>query len=85
MAAIIFVTHERAVAVSLPFVAGVLISTAVFTGVALAIAGLIGEQADLGSSDDAGSAGKIIQYALVALLAAAAVKNYVNRETIEPP
>jgi hypothetical protein len=85
MAAIIFVTHERAVAVSLPFVAGVLISTAVFTAAALAIAGLIGDQADLGSSDDAGSTGKIIQYVLVGLLAAGAVKNYVNRETIEPP
>jgi hypothetical protein len=85
MAAIVFVTHERAIAVSLPFVAGVLISTAVFTGVALGIASLIGGQADLGSNDDNGSAGKVIQFALVALLIAAAVRNYVRRETIEPP
>jgi hypothetical protein len=85
MAAIIFVTHERAVAVSLPFVAGVLISTALFTGVALGVASLVGGQADLGSADDNGSAGKVIQFALVALLVAAAVRNYVRRETIEPP
>jgi Sap, sulfolipid-1-addressing protein len=85
MAAIVFVTHERAIAVSVPFVAGVLISTALFTGAALAIAGLVGDQADLGSSDDAGSTGRIIQYALVALLIAAAVRNYLRRDTIEPP
>jgi hypothetical protein len=85
MAAVIFVTHERAIAVSVPYVAGILISTAVFTGVALGIASLIGGQIDLGSSDDNGSTGKIIQYALVALLVAAAVKSYVGRETAEPP
>jgi hypothetical protein len=85
MAAIIFVTHERAIAVSLPFVAGVLISTAVFTAAAVGIASLIGGEADLGSSEERGSAGKVIQYALVALLIAAAVRSYVRRETIEPP
>jgi hypothetical protein len=85
MAAIVFVTHERAVAVSLPFVAGVLISTALFTGVALGIASLVGSEAELGSSDDNGSAGKVIQFALVALLVVAAIRNYVRRETIEPP
>ena len=85
MAAIIFVTHERPLSVSVPYVLGVLVSTAVFTGVALGIASLIGGGVDLGSSDDNGSTGMIIQYALVALLVAASVRTYLRRETIEPP
>jgi hypothetical protein len=40
---------------------------------------------DLGDSGDNGSTGHIIQYVLVGLLVALAVKNYVGRETVEPP
>jgi Sap-like sulfolipid-1-addressing protein len=85
MAAIVFVTHERAIAVSLPFVAGVLISTALFTGIAVLIAGLVGEKADLGSGDDRGSVGRIIQYVLVGLLVVASLRTYLRREKVEPP
>lgn len=85
MAAIIFVTSERAASVSPAFVAGVAISTTAFTALARGVADLLGSNADLGSSGDAGSAGKIIQFALVALLIAAAVKAYLGRETAEPP
>jgi threonine/homoserine/homoserine lactone efflux protein len=46
---------------------------------------LLGDNASLGSSSDKGSAGTIIQMALVALLVANAVKNYVGRERVQPP
>jgi cytochrome c biogenesis protein CcdA len=85
MAAIIFVTHERAVQVSLAFVAGIAISVTLGVAVATGILSLLGDNVSLGDPADRGSAGTIIQVALVALLAASAVKNYVRRETIEPP
>jgi hypothetical protein len=39
----------------------------------------------LGDSSDNGSTGHIIQYVLVGLLVFLAIKNYLGRETIEPP
>jgi Sap, sulfolipid-1-addressing protein len=85
MASIIFVTHERPVPVSFAYVLGVLVSTAAVTGVMFGIATLLGDNNDLGDPGDSGSAGTIIQIALVALLAAGAIKNWVQRATIEPP
>jgi Sap, sulfolipid-1-addressing protein len=83
MSAIIFVTAEKAVPLSLAFVVGVAIATTL----GVLIVYLLGEalDIDLGDSSDSGSKGAIVQYVLVALLALAAVKNYVRRETIEPP
>jgi hypothetical protein len=83
MAAIVFITSSRPVAVNGPFVVGVAIATTVGTAIATGIVLLLG--IDLGSSSDSGSAGTIIQLALVALLILAAIKNVVRRETIEPP
>ncbi|MGH2715323.1 MAG: GAP family protein [Thermoleophilaceae bacterium] len=85
MAAIVFVTHRQAVRVSLVFLLGVAIGTAVGVAIATGLAALLGNSVELGDSSDTGSAGKIIQIALVALLVVAAVKNYVGRETVEPP
>jgi hypothetical protein len=85
MAAIIFMTTPRPVAVSTAYVAAILISVTVCTAVARGIASLLGGSVSLGDSSDSGSAGTIIQIALVALLVAFAVKNYLGRETIEPP
>jgi hypothetical protein len=85
MAAIIFVTHERPVGVSAAFIAGVAVATAVGVTIAVGLASLLREGVSLGDASDAGSTGTIIQLALVALLVAAAVKNYVGRETAEPP
>jgi hypothetical protein len=83
MSAIIFVTAEKAVPVSLAFVVGVAIATTL----GVAIVYLLGKalDPDLGDPSDSGSAGAIIQFALIALLVLAAVKNYVRRETVEPP
>ena len=85
MAAIIFVTHEQAVKVSAAYVLGIAISVTVFTAVALGVASLLGSGVSFGDSSDSGSTGKIIQYALVGLILLAALKNYLGRETAEPP
>ncbi|MCL8013361.1 GAP family protein [Streptomyces sp. AS02] len=81
MSAIIFVTTPRAVRVSLGFLTGVAVATTVGTAIAMGLASLL----DLGDPDDAGSSGNIIQYVLIGLLAAGAIKNWVRRETIQPP
>jgi hypothetical protein len=85
MSAIIFVTHAKPIRVSASFLAGVTVATSVGVLIALGIAALLGDQVSLGSSSDTGSLGNIIQFALVALLIAGAVKNYLGRETAEPP
>jgi threonine/homoserine/homoserine lactone efflux protein len=81
MSAIIFVTAPKALRVSVPFLAGVTIATTVGVILTTAIASLL----SLGHPSDSGSSGHIIQYVLVGLLIALAVKNYVGRETAEPP
>jgi hypothetical protein len=85
MSAIIFVTSEKAVKNSLAFVIGVLVATAVGVAALRGLQSLIGGAVDFGDSSDNGSTGHIIQYALIALLVAFAIKNYVRRETIAPP
>ena len=83
MSAIIFVTSARAVTTSLAFVIGVLVAATAGVSILLGLHSLL--DLDLGSSSDSGSSGHIAQYVLIALLVAAAIKNYVKRETIEPP
>ncbi|WP_079054263.1 GAP family protein [Streptomyces graminilatus] len=85
VSAVIFVTTPKAVRVSLAFLLGV--AVAATTGVAImrGLAALLGSAVDLGDSSNTGSVGLVIQYVLVGLLLAAAVKNWVRRETIEPP
>jgi threonine/homoserine/homoserine lactone efflux protein len=85
MAAIVFVTHPQALPVSLAFLLGVAIGTTAGVAVATGLVSLLADNATLGDSSDTGSAGTIIQLVLVALLIASAVKNYVRRETVEPP
>ena len=85
MSAIIFVTSERALKNSLAFVLGVLVATTVGLLALAGIQSLIGGSLDLGDPSDNGSTGHKIQYALIALLVAFALKNYLRRETVEPP
>jgi threonine/homoserine/homoserine lactone efflux protein len=85
MSAIIFVTSEKAVKNSLAFVIGVLVAASVGVLLMLGLQSLVGDSIDFGDPDDQSSAGQIIQYVLVALLAAAAIKNWVKRDTVEPP
>ncbi len=81
MAAIIFVTAPKALRVSVPFLVGVAIATTVGVFITTTLNSLL----SLGDPSDSGSTGNIIQYVLVGLLVALAVKNYVGRETAEPP
>jgi hypothetical protein len=85
MSAIIFVTVSKALKLSAAFLAGVAIATIVGLAVALALVSLLGNGVSLGDPSDVGSVGRLIQYLLVALLVGLAVKNYVRRESVEPP
>jgi threonine/homoserine/homoserine lactone efflux protein len=83
MSDIVFMTSDRGPTVNLAFLIGVAVAATGGTAIALAFVSLLG--LDLGDSQDSGSAGTIIQVALVALLVLAAIKNFVRRETIDPP
>jgi Sap, sulfolipid-1-addressing protein len=85
MSAIIFVTASKPIKVSASFIAGVAIATTVDVAIALAAVALFGNSVSLGDSSENGSTGHIIQYLLVGALVALAVKNYLGRETAEPP
>ena len=81
MSAIIFVTASKPVKLSASFLAAVAIAATV--GVAIFLA--LGNNFSLGDPGANGSTGHIVQYVLVGLLVLLAIKNYVRRETIEPP
>jgi hypothetical protein len=81
MTAIVFVTHAKAVRVSLAFLVGVTLAMVAETVVWYLVAGGI----DLGDGSDKGSVGHIIQYVLVAILVFLALRTYRNREHVEPP
>jgi len=85
MSAIIFVTASKPVKISASFIAGVAIATTVGIAIALTLVSLLGSSLSLGDSSDNGSTGHVIQYLLVGLLVAFAVKNYLGRESVEPP
>jgi hypothetical protein len=85
MSAIIFLTTPKPLKVSAAFVLGVVIATTVGVAIALTAASLLGSNGSLGDSSDAGSTGHLLQYLLVGLLVVLAVRNYVRRETVEPP
>ncbi|WP_433475149.1 GAP family protein [Spirillospora sp. CA-142024] len=85
MSAIVLVTTKQAVRVSLAFLAGVATAALVGTAIARGVFALLGNGVSFGDPSDSGSVGSIIQYTLVALLLAAAVKSYVKRETVKPP
>lgn len=85
LSAIVLVTGERPVPVSLAFLSGVAIATTVGVSVMIGLAGVLGDEVSLGSSGESGSTGNVVQYALVALLVFGAIRNYVNRATVQPP
>jgi Sap, sulfolipid-1-addressing protein len=85
MSAIIFVTHARAIRMSLAFIAGVAIGVTLGVALTRGLASLLGSNVSLGESGDTGSAATIIQIALILLLVASVIRNWVKRATIEPP
>src|ERR671918_1169947 len=85
MSAIIFVTAAKALRLSAYFLAGVVIAVTVGVTVTYTLATVLGNGISLGHSSDNGSLGNIIQYLLVGLLVFLSIKNYLGRETSEPP
>jgi len=85
MSAIIFVTARKPLKLSAYFLAGVVIAVTAGVTITYTLATLLGNSISLGDSSSGGSLGNIFQYLLVGLLVFLAIKNYVRRETIEPP
>jgi hypothetical protein len=85
MSAIIFITAEKPLKLSAYFLAGVVIAVTAGLTITYTLATVLGNSISLGDPSNSGSLGNIIQYLLVGLLAILAIKNFVNRETIEPP
>jgi hypothetical protein len=85
MSAIIFVTAAKPLKLSAYFLAGVVIAVTAGVTVTYTLASVLGNSVSLGDSSDSGSLGNIIQYLLVGLLVFLSIKNYVRRETIDPP
>jgi Sap, sulfolipid-1-addressing protein len=81
MTAIMLVTHPTPVRVSVAFLIGVAGAATLGTTIYFLLAGTI----DLGDPSDNRSTGKIIQYVLVGLLIALAIRTYLNRATAHPP
>jgi hypothetical protein len=85
MSAIIFVTARKPLKLSAYFLAGVVIALTVGVTITYTLAAALGNSISLGDSSDGGSLGNILQYLLVGLLVFLAIRNFVRRETIEPP
>ena len=85
MSAIIFLTTSKPLKLSASFLAGVVIAVTVGVTITFTLATTLGNSASLGDSNDNTSLGHIIQYLLVGLLVFLSIKNYVRRESIEPP
>jgi len=85
LAAIVLVTSEQAIPNSFAYVLGFGLMAAIGVAVFRGVAALLGNSVDLGDPSDSGSTGTIIQFALIALLVLASIKQYRGRETAEPP
>jgi hypothetical protein len=85
MSAIIFVTAAKPLKLSAYFLAGVVIAVTAGVTITYTLATVLGGSMSLGDPSNSGSLGNIIQYLLVGLLVFLSIKNYVGRETIEPP
>ncbi|MGH3730234.1 MAG: GAP family protein [Micromonosporaceae bacterium] len=85
MAAIVFVTAEQPVRVSLAFLAGVLAATLVGLTLARLVAAVLGGVASFGDAGDRGSLGTVIQLVLVGLLVVLALRSYLGRRTATAP
>ena len=85
MSAIIFVTANKPLKLSAFFLAGVVLAVTVGVTITYTLGTVLGNSISLGDSSNSGSLGNILQYLFVGLLVFLALKNYVRRETIEPP
>ena len=83
LSAIIFVTGNEPVKVSLAYVAGVGVAAAASVAFWYLLAGAL--NLSPGSESEPSTAGKIVSLVLVGLLIIASVKAFLGRETAEPP
>ena len=85
IADVILITSPRPVRVSIAFVLGVAVATTAGVCVAFVLVSLLGNSVSLGEPSDGGSIGNVIQFVLVGLLATAALRTYLRRDSIETP
>jgi hypothetical protein len=85
MSAIIFVTAPKPLKLSAYFLAGVVIAVTAGVTLTYTLAAVFGNGVSLGDPSASGSLGNIIQYLFVGLLVFLSIKNFVGRESIEPP
>jgi hypothetical protein len=85
LSAILFVTGEDAIKVSVAYVAAVAVAASTAVLVWFLLAGVLGGSLNLNSSSGPTTVATVIQIALVALLILASIKAYLGRETAEPP
>jgi hypothetical protein len=85
LSAIIFVTGEGAVRVSVAYVVAVAVAASTAVLVWYLLAGVLGDSLNLNDSSGPTTAAKVVQIVLVGLLILASIKAYLGRETAEPP
>jgi hypothetical protein len=85
IADVVLITAPKPEKASVAFVLGVALATTVGVSVAFVLASLLDSGVSLGEPSNVGSIGNIIQYLVVGLLAAAALRTYLRRDTIEAP
>jgi Sap, sulfolipid-1-addressing protein len=85
LSAIIFVTGNNAVKVSLGYVTAVAVAVSVGVLLWFLLAGVLGGSLNLNDSSGPTTAAKVIQIALVGLLIFASLRAYLGRATAEPP
>ena len=85
MSALIFVTANKPIKLSVYFLTGVVIAVTVGVTVTFGLASVFGNSISFGDSSHSGSLGNIIQYVLVGLLVILSIRSYLTRATSEPP
>ncbi len=85
LSAIIFVTGDNPVRVSLGYIAAVAVAASVAVLVWFLIASLVGAGVNLNNSSGQTTVAEVVQIVLVGLLILASLKAYLGRETAEPP
>lgn len=85
LSAIIFVTSDKPIAISLAYVTAILLTTAAWVAIWLLIASAFGDKLHEHATKEPSTLGKILPLVLVGLLLLASVRAYLNRETSEPP
>lgn len=85
ISAVIFVTSERPVTVSLAFIAAIFVGCTLGVTLTWGISELLGNKVDFGDPSDSSSGYSRIQIVLVALLILLALRAWRTRETAKPP